>query len=107
MPKRLFTECELKIASKLATSRKLAYYAKRYAAQEAISKACETGIGKNIGWQDIEITNNSEGTPKVKLSKKAKSFLQKKFKRKTIDILLSLSDEKDYVIAFSVLKEKK
>ena len=101
--KRLFTPFELKQAGALSESRKIAYYAKRFSAKEAISKAFGSGIGKHISWLDIEISNNKTGAPLVTLSPKATLFLQKKFKIKRLHIYLSLSDEKKYALAFSIL----
>ncbi|MCB1668668.1 MAG: holo-ACP synthase [Pseudomonadales bacterium] len=76
-----------------------AYLAKRFAAKEAASKALGTGIGK-VSWQDMEITNNGNGAPLLNLSGAAA--------RRLSDLggsqaLISLSDEKDYVVAFVVL----
>ena len=105
--KRVFTPNELKIAEKMSPQRKLTYFSKRYAAKEAISKACGTGIIADISWQDIEITNTSEGTPVASVSRKANHFLEKKYKSKNLKILLSLSDEKSYAIAFAILTSKK
>ena len=105
--KRLFTEKELKKASTLPPARKISYYAKRFCGKEAVSKACGTGIGVNIGWQDIEILNNKSGAPVVKLSEKSAHFLQKKYKVPKTEILISLSDEKNFAVAVALLKEKK
>ena len=100
---RLFTPNEL--ARSLSLAKKEAYYAKRFAAKEALSKAFGTGICSEIGWQDIEISNDKKGTPVVALSPKACRFLQKKFKIKKPHIYLSLTDEKKYAMAFSVFTD--
>ncbi|MGN0919629.1 MAG: holo-ACP synthase [Alphaproteobacteria bacterium] len=102
---RLFTPKEQENAQKLSGDRKIAYYAKRYAAKEALSKACGTGIGSAIGWLDLEILNNADGAPIVNLSPKAICFLEKKYKAKKIFPFISLSDEKEVVIAFAVLEK--
>lgn len=100
---RVFTEKERSAACKLSEKRKLAYYVKRYAGKEALSKACGTGIGKDIGWQDLEILNDKKGKPVVKLSEKALKFLHKKFKTKKITPFISLSDEQEIALAFTIL----
>jgi len=100
---RVFTEEEKKAANKLSGARKTAYYAKRYAAKEALSKACGCGIGSSVGWQDLEILNNEEGAPVAHFSPKASRFLQKKYKVKKIEVFISLSDEKELALAFAVL----
>ena len=100
---RLFTEKEQKKAQRMSPERKINYFAKRFAAKEAFSKACGTGIGRNVGWKDIEILNNKAGAPITAFSKKVDLFLQKKFKTKKIHVYLSLSDEKKYAMAFVIL----
>ena len=102
---RIFTPKERKMADQLSGIRKTAYYAKRYAAKEALSKACGTGIGANISWLDLEVLNNKEGAPVANLSPKAVQFLQKKYKIKRVKTFISLSDEKDSVIAFAILEK--
>ena len=101
--KRLFTPEEILCAEKLSPLKRKAYYAKRFSGKEAISKACGTGIGKNIGWLDMEILNDKKGKPVVQFSPKAFQFLQKKFKTKEVFCFLSLTDEKEYAMAFVVL----
>ncbi|MGV3774024.1 MAG: holo-ACP synthase [Verrucomicrobiales bacterium] len=46
------------------------FLAVRFAAKEAISKAFGTGIGKDLGWQDMEIARKSSGEPYVILHDK-------------------------------------
>ena len=104
---RVFCFSELDSGRKLPPKKQLAFFAKRFAAKEAVSKACGTGIGMDIGWQDIEIFNNKKGGPYVVLSPNALSFLQQKFSVSNPEILLSLSDESSCAIAFATLIEKK
>lgn len=77
-----------------------AFLAKRFAAKEAIAKALGTGIGRGVSFQDIEVTNNSNGAPQVKLTGGAEKALAELGATK---VLLSLSDEKEYALAFAVL----
>ena len=69
------------------------FYAKRYAAKEALSKALGTGIRKGINFKDIEISNNNFGKPYIKLRGSTANFLKKKIKAKKYSIYLSLSDD--------------
>ena len=69
------------------------FYAKRFAAKEALSKALGTGIRKGINFRDIQITNNSYGKPTIKLHGTTANFLKKKIKSKKYSIYLSLSDD--------------
>jgi len=56
-----------------------------------------------INFLDIEILNTKKGKPFINLSKKLASFIKKKFKIKKIKTFLSLSDEKEYSIAYVIL----
>ena len=68
------------------------FYAKRFAAKEALSKALGTGIRKGINFKNIEITNNNFGKPSIELKGSTAAFLKKKIKAKKYSIYLSLSD---------------
>ena len=69
------------------------FYAKRFAAKEALSKALGTGIRKGIKFKNIEITNDNFGKPSIELRGTTATFLKKKIKKKKYDIHLSLSDD--------------
>ena len=45
-----------------------AFYAGRWAAKEAVSKALGTGIGHSCGWKDIRVSRDFHGRPAVPLS---------------------------------------
>ena len=98
---RIFTEKEIQQGKKLKN--KINFYAKRFAAKEAFVKAIGTGFRSEINFIDIEIKNYKNGKPYISLSKKLNNFLQKKFKIQKYKIFLSLSDEKDYSIAYVVI----
>ena len=100
---RIFTEKEKNFLKTLSETRKMAYCAKRFAAKEALSKACGTGIGSHLAWQDMSILNDKSGAPCVVFSPKAGRFLQKKFGTKKIQVFISLTDEKEYAMAFAIL----
>ena len=69
------------------------FYAKRFAAKEALSKALGTGIRKGIKFKNIEITNDDFGKPSIELKGTTATFLKKKIKTKKYSIHLSLSDD--------------
>ena len=102
--KRTFGTKELKF-SKVKIN-KTNYFAKRFAAKEAFSKSFGTGIRGDLSFKDIEILNDKMGKPFFYKSKKIDQIIKKKFKTKKYDLFLSLSDEKDYSIAFSILIKK-
>ena len=95
--KRLFSEEEVLKCSKLIYSNNC--YAKRFAAKEAFSKALGTGISNGINFNEIIVINEKSGKPSIKLIGKTKLIINKKFKKK-IKISLSISDEKNYAVAF-------
>tara|TARA_B100000401_G_scaffold414689_1_gene335756 strand:- start:524 stop:910 length:387 start_codon:yes stop_codon:yes gene_type:complete len=100
--KRVFTRNEQLRSYKLKN--KINYFSKRFAAKEAFSKATGSGISKNLHFKDIEIKNNKKGKPLIILSKNTSSYLRKKFKVKSFKTNLSLSDEKNYSIAYVIIE---
>ena len=75
-------------------------FAKRFAAKEAFVKALGTGISKGISFNEIIVSNQKSGKPFIKLTGKTKIITDKRFKKNKTKILLSLSDEKKYAVAF-------
>ena len=82
------------------------YYAKRFAAKEAFAKSLGTGFRNSLNFNDIEILNDKIGKPYYLKSKKIHNIIIKRFKIKKYDLFLSISDEKDYSIAFTILQTK-
>ena len=101
---RTFGEKEIKISQKFLD--KTNYFAKRFAAKEAFTKSIGTGMRNNLNFKDIEILNDKIGKPFYYKSKKINNIIYKKFKINNYDLFLSLSDEKDYSIAFTILQTK-
>ena len=102
--KRTFGKNELKTSKKI--SNKTNYFAKRFAAKEALAKSIGTGFRNNLNFKDIEILNDKNGKPFFSKSRKIDSIINKKFNVKKYDLFLSISDEKDYSIAFTTLQTK-
>lgn len=69
------------------------HLAARFAAKEALSKAFGTGIGKTIGWRDMEIVKRSSGEPEVVLRGGAEQFAAKLGVKQ---VLVSLSHTEHY-----------
>ena len=80
-----------------------AFYAKRFAAKEALTKALGTGIGKGISIKNIEIFNDSNGKPFIKLKGKVDEYLKSKINKKKYNIYLSLSDDEPWAQATVVI----
>ena len=85
---------------------KMNYFSKRFASKEALSKAIGTGISEGLNFKDIEVANNSHGKPYYLNSFKLKNFIIKKKKIKNFNLFLSISDEKEYSIAFAIIQTK-
>ena len=102
--RRTFGKNELKLSRKLKN--KTNYFAKRFAAKESLAKSLGTGFRDNLNFNDIEICNNKFGKPYFSNSKKIDSLIIKKFKIRKYNLFLSISDEKDYSIAFTILQKK-
>lgn len=92
---RILTESE--IVEYQARGNSVAFLAKRFAAKEAIAKALGTGIGRGISFQHMIVSNNSDGAPQVELQANAAERLKQLGGSK---VLLSLSDEKNYALAY-------
>jgi len=101
---RIFTNDEINKSKKIKN--KIAFFSKRFAAKEAFSKALGTGFRKTLNFKDISITNNKNGKPSIKINNKLHNLIKKKFKTKKINVLLSISDESEYSIAFVILEKK-
>ena len=80
-------------------------YAKRYAAKEACAKALGTGFRDNLNFKDIEIKNNKLGKPYYLVNPKIKKLIKKNKKVSKFQLFLSISDEKDYSIAFTIIQK--
>ena len=102
--KRTFGKNEVELSKK--TSNKINYFAKRFAAKEAFAKSLGTGIRNNLNFKDIEILNDNLGKPYFRLNKKIKTAVLKNLNVKNFDTFLSISDEKNYSIAFTIIQTK-
>ena len=96
--KRIYNEQEVLKCKKAAKQHNC--FAKRFAAKEAFSKALGTGISNGINFNEITVLNDKSGKPYINLKGKTKQQIKKIFKQKKIKISLSLSDERDYAVAF-------
>ena len=101
--KKIFTPNEIKSANRYKD--KTAYYSKRFAAKEAFVKSIGLGFRYDLNFIDISITNDKLGKPFFIISEKLKKIIKKKFKVKTFNFFLSISDEKKYSIAYVILQK--
>ncbi len=102
--KRIFGNNEIKLSKKKINNSN--FFAKRFAAKEAFVKSLGIGFRNNLNFKDIEILNDKMGKPYFSKSKKISNIISKRFKIKNYNLFLSISDEKDYSIAFTILQKK-
>ena len=100
---RVFGKNEVKLSKK--NFDKTNFFAKRFAAKEAFAKSLGSGFRNNLNLKDIEILNDEIGKPFYYKSKKINNIIYKKFKINKYDLFLSISDEKDYSVAFTILQK--
>ena len=102
--KRIYSQKELELS--ILTINKTSFFSKRFAAKEAFAKALGTGFRNNLNFKDIEVINDKFGKPYYSKNKKIKKMIQKNFNVKNFDCFLSISDEKDYSAAFTIIQTK-
>jgi holo-[acyl-carrier protein] synthase len=96
---KVFTEAERAFC--LGKPRPTRFWAMRFAAKEAFSKAIGLGMRQGLRWRDIEITHNSLGRPELILHGRAKEICNQAGIKNSF---LSLSDEDNYALAVVVLE---
>ena len=96
--KKLFNTKEITKCLKIKNSSNC--FAKRFAAKEAFSKALGTGFTKGLSFNEIIILNEKNGKPYIQLLDRTKTIVKKRIIKKNYKISLSLSDEKNYAVAF-------
>ena len=101
LKKRIFSKEEIKYCEK--NKNPYTFYAKRFAAKEALSKALGTGIRKGINFKNIEISNDKLGKPSINLKGPVANFLKRKINSKKYFIYLSLSDDKPWAQATVII----
>ena len=102
---RIFTSSEIEASKK--TKHKFLFFSKRFAAKEAFAKSLGTGFTYNINFKDINISNRKSGKPYLTLSNNLKVILKRKLKLRKVKIFLSLSDEREYSVAYVITQKIK
>ena len=78
------------------------FLAARFAAKEAISKAFGTGIGAQLGWQDMEVRRKESGEPFVILHGGGEKLLKARGGR---TVRISLSHTQVHATAVAILED--
>jgi holo-[acyl-carrier protein] synthase len=99
--RRVFTDGEREYCSAMPFPAR--HYAARFAAKEAVSKAFGTGIGRQVGWRDIEVKRKETGEPFVTLHGAAGELAGK---LRVVSALVSLSHSDHYSVANAILIAK-
>ncbi len=99
---KILSENELNVFGDLEKGKQATYLSKQFAGKEAISKAIGTGISGDIKFKEIEILRDERGRPIFNPVENLKEVLANLGITKTH---VSLSDEKDYAIAFAILEK--
>ena len=100
---RIFSKNEILVSKKITN--KTNYFSKRFAAKESLVKALGTGFRNNLNFKDIEINNDKLGKPYYLVKPKIKQLIKKRKKVNNFELFLSISDEKDYSVAFTIIQK--
>src|SRR5580704_9402132 len=97
--RRVFTEGEIEYSTSMKYPAR--HLAARFAAKEAVSKAFGTGIGKAMGWRDIDVRKRPSGEPFLVFSGPAQELA---VKRGVTSALITLSHTEHHAMASVVLE---
>src|SRR4029077_15562820 len=98
---RVFTEGEIEYSMSMKFPAR--HLAARFAGKEAVAKAFGTGIGKALGWRNIDIRKKPSGEPFLVFSESGQELATK---RGVTSALITLSHTDHHAIACVVLEGK-
>src|SRR6201981_2211076 len=96
---RVFTDGEIEYSMSMKFPAR--HLAARFAAKEAVSKAFGTGIGKAMGWRDIDIRKKPSGEPFLVFTGGAEKLAKE---RGTVSAKITLSHTDHHAMAMIVLE---
>ena len=97
--RRVFTQGEIDYCQSMKFPAR--HFAARFAAKEAVSKAFGTGIGKSMGWRDIDVRRKESGEPFLVLEGGAKQLATE---RGVSAAWITLSHTDHHAVAMIVLE---
>jgi len=100
---RIFSKKEISASKKKLN--KINFFSNRFAAKESFAKALGTGFRNKLNFKDIEILNDKLGKPFYLINNKIKQIIKKNKKIANFELFLSISDEKDYSVAFTIIQK--
>jgi holo-[acyl-carrier protein] synthase len=98
--RRVFTDGEIEYSMSMKFPAR--HLAARFAAKEAVSKAFGTGIGKAMGWRNIDIRKKKSGEPFLVFSGPAQELATK---RGVTSAMITLSHTDRHAMACVVLEK--
>jgi len=98
---RVFTDGEIEYSMSMKFPAR--HLAARFAGKEAVSKAFGTGIGKAMGWRNMDIQKKSSGEPFLVFSGPGQELATK---RGVASALITLSHTEHHAVACVVLEAK-
>ena len=96
---RVFTDGEIEYSMSMKFPAR--HLAARFAAKEAVSKAFGTGIGKAMGWRDLDVRKKPSGEPYLVFAGEAEQLAQA---RGVTSALITLSHTDNHAMAMIVLE---
>jgi len=96
---RVFTKGEIEYSMSMKFPAR--HLAARFAAKEAVSKAFGTGIGKSMGWRDIDVHKKPTGEPFLIFAGGAETLAKE---RGVTNALITLSHSEQHAVATIVLE---
>ena len=101
--KKIFTPIEIDYCDSKAGA--AGYYAKRFAAKEALAKALSNENSGHLSWTDVGVVNDPSGRPRFELTggaaKRLSDYTPKGY---TAFVHLTLTDDDPYAMAFVVIE---
>jgi holo-[acyl-carrier protein] synthase len=96
---RVFTDGEIAYSTSMKYPAR--HLAARFAAKEAVSKAFGTGIGRSMGWRDIDVQKKPSGEPFLVFRGGAETLAKE---RGVTNALITLSHSEQHAVATIVLE---
>jgi len=92
---RVFTPWEIQYC--LSKINPIMSFAARFAVKEAVFKAVGTGFADGVKWTSVEVVNDRNGRPQVRLGSTIRNHIGEK------KILISLSHSREHAVATAIL----
>ncbi|MES2206407.1 MAG: holo-ACP synthase [Pseudomonadota bacterium] len=101
LARRFLASQELPQFESIEERHKSRWLAKRWAAKEALAKATGLGIRAPVSWESMTITHNKDGKPEWMFSGRLAEWMT----QRNIKAHVSLSDEREWVVAHVILEQ--